>query len=310
MKNTLIKILFAVIAIHSGISYGISYSNAKAMRMNIQLNAIQYAKKDKALKIAKDLLKVNVKNSDLEQVSLEVLSRPDTEERTRKVLIQVYLKQNLLIKNEESRSKDLIKASKIVGNSAVMSKALYDLGIKNYPKMIKALQCKFSRRRRKKSKTKYPVAQQALAEAISLFVKADVSSKSVKKSVPKLIRCFKCSDNNTALACGRAIAHFKKLDNRSVNAIRVVMVSTKNEQRKTAAANLLASYVVGDKRFQRALEIGMRSRNELTRLTAASALYGKIRSHHGARKALVKLGKSAKKESYRKQALQLLKENP
>ena len=294
-----------------GLSHAISASNAKALKLNIRLNAIQYAKTDKAFKIAKDLLKHDEKNEDLEHVSLQVLSRPGTEERTREVLIKVYLKQNELTNNQKNRPKDLIKAARITGKSVSMSTALHKLGMKAYPKMVKALQCKKPARRRKKSKVKsYPLAQQSLAEAIAMLVKENNSSKVVLKSSAGLLRCFKCAEQNTALVCSKAIARLKKLDNRSVNSLRAILVSSKDEQRKTEAAKLLAQNAVSDKRFQRALEIGIRSRNELTRLKSATALYGKIRSHHGAKKALEKLGKSAKKETYRKQALQSLQAAP
>lgn len=312
MKKPLIKLLLIFIVAQPGLSHAISASNAKALKLNIRLNAIQYAKTDKAFKIAKDLLKHDEKNEDLEHVALQVLSRPDTEERTRKILLKVYLKQNELTNNQKNRPKDLIKAARITGNSAAMSMALHKLGMKAYPTMVKALQCKKPSRRRKKSKGKpgYPLAQQSLAEAIATLVKKNNSSKAVQKSSAGLLRCFKCADQNTALVCSKAIGHFKKLDNRSINRIRTILVSSKDEQRKTAAAKLLARNAVSDKRYQRALEVGIRSRNELTRLKSATALYGKIRSHHGAKKALEKLGKSAKKETYRKQALQSLEAVP
>ena len=302
----MIKLLLAFVAMQSGISYSISASNAKAFKLNIQLNAIQYAKKDKALKIAKYLLSHNEKSSDLEQVSLLVLSRPDTDEATRKVLLQVYLKQNKLISNEKNLPKELIQAARITGASASMSLAIQNLGIKAYPQMVKALQCKKSRRR-KKAKDKYPLAQQALADAIVLLVKANSSSKIVKRSTTRLLQCFKCAEKSTALACGRAIAQFKKLDNRSLSGLRSVLVSHKDQHRKTAAANLLARNARSDKRSKRALESGIKSRNELTRLTSATALYSKFRDHNGAKKVLEKLGQSARNKIYRKQALQALK---
>jgi len=310
MKKTMITLLFALTAMQSGISFGISASNAKAFKLNIQLNAIQYAKKDKALKIAKDLLKHSVKNSDLEQVSLQVLARPDTDEATRKVLMQVYLKQNKLVSNEKNMAKDLIKAATITGNSATMSQALQNLGLKAYPQMVKALQCKKRKRRGKKSKQKYPVAQQAMADAITLLVKGNLNAKVVKRSVPKLLNCFKCAGQQTALACGKAMAQFKKLGNRSIGGLRSILVRNKDQQRKAAAANVLALNASANKRYKRALETGIKSRNELIRLTSATALYGKFRDHSAAKKALEKLGQSAKNEAYRKQALQALKTAP
>ncbi len=310
MKKTIITLLFAFTAFQSTVSFGISVSNAKKLKLNIQLNAIQYAKKAKALKIAKDLLKHEAKNSDLEHVSLQVLSRPDTEEATRKVLIQVYLKQNKLMSNEKSRSKDLIKAAKITGKSNAMSHALQGLGLKAYPQMVKALECKRNRKRGKKSKAQYPVAQHSMADAINVLVKGNLNSKVVKKSIPKLLKCFSCAEQNTALACGKAIAQFKKLDNRSLSSLRKILVSHKNQQRKLAAAHLLALGASDNKRYKRVLEIGIKSRNELVRLTSATALYGKFRDHHNAKKVLEKLGQAAKSELYRKQALQALKETP
>ncbi|VAW79209.1 hypothetical protein MNBD_GAMMA12-426 [hydrothermal vent metagenome] len=310
MKKTIITLLFAFTAFQSTVSFGISVSNAKKLKLNIQLNAIQYAKKAKALKIAKDLLKYETKNSDLEHVSLQVLSRPDTEEATRKVLLQVYLKQNKLTSNEKNRSKDLIKAAKITGDSIAMSHALQGLGLNAYPKMVKALECKQKRRRGKKSKSQYPVAQHSIAEAINLLVKGNLNSKVVKKSIPKLLRCFKCAEQNTALACGKAIAQFKKLDNRSLSGLRTILVSHKNRQRKLAAARLLAFGASNNKRYKRVLETGIKNRNELIRLTSATALYGQFRDHHNAKKVLEKISLSAKNESYRKQALQALKKTP
>ncbi len=306
MKKLWIKLLIVLFGMQSGISFSISASNAKALRLNIQLNAIQYAKKEKALKIAKDLLKHEVKNLDLEQVALQVLSRPDTDEATRKVLMQVYLKQNKLISNEKNLPKDLIKAAKITGASNTMIVALQNLGLKAYPKMVKALQCK-KIRRRKKSSDKYPLAQQSLAEAIHGLVKANTNTKVVKKSASRLLKCFKCAGQNTALACGRALSQFKKLDNISLRGLGSILVRHKDNQRKAAAAKILARNAESNKRSKRALESGIKSGNELTRLTSATALYRKFRDHHGAKKALEKLGQSSKNDSYRQQALQALK---
>ena len=52
------------------------------LRFNVKLNAIQYADKDKALKLAKELLQHDKWNKDLEQVALLMLAKPGTEERT------------------------------------------------------------------------------------------------------------------------------------------------------------------------------------------------------------------------------------
>ena len=298
------------IFLHAVSGFGISYNNAKALRLNIQLNAIQFVKKDKAFKIARELLKYDQKNEDLEHVALEVLSRPDTEERTRAILLKVYFKQNKLTGHEKNRTAELIGAAKITGSSEVMSKALQALGIKAYPKMVKALQCSKNKRRRKKSrsrsKSSYPVAQQSLAQAIDFILQKNKSSKAVKKSGGSLMKCFKCASSETALLCGKAIGRFDKLSSRTLNSLRSILVNHKDKQRKIAAANMLARFAPADKRSQRALEAGIRSRNELTRLTSATALYSKLRSHHGARKALEKLGKSAKKDEYRQQALKAL----